>query len=225
MNFKLNFRENRRHKSKISNDNNYVVYIHRNKLNNKVYVGCSYNIKERWRSNGKNYANNTKFYEDIKLFGWDGFEHIIIKDCLSREEASTLEKEHIKKYDSINKGYNVKEGGIHAAMPKEFYAKLGKLNSSDSPKNRERIKKIRAKAIGRTFSEETLKKMSEANRKTVLINIDGEIGNIRYWAKRINMTHPPLVRRRKLYGDDALINFIKEKLDIAIRQSQNRLTR
>lgn len=45
--------------------NDYVVYIHKNILNGKVYVGQTCNLSERWRNNGKNYFNSIKFYNAI----------------------------------------------------------------------------------------------------------------------------------------------------------------
>lgn len=49
--------------------NDYVVYIHKNILNGKVYVGQTCNLSERWRNNGKNYFNSIKFYNAIKKYG------------------------------------------------------------------------------------------------------------------------------------------------------------
>ena len=48
--------------------NDYVVYIHKNILNGKVYVGQTCNLSERWRNNGKNYFNSIKFYNAIKKY-------------------------------------------------------------------------------------------------------------------------------------------------------------
>lgn len=52
--------------SRKSDKNNYCVYMHINKINGKIYVGQTYNIKERWRCNGKNYFASTKFFNAIK---------------------------------------------------------------------------------------------------------------------------------------------------------------
>ena len=58
--------------------NDYVVYIHKNILNGKVYVGQTCNLSERWRNNGKNYFNSIKFYNAIKKYGWDNFTHEVV---------------------------------------------------------------------------------------------------------------------------------------------------
>lgn len=70
---------------------------------------------KRW-ANGRGYIHNTHFNEAIQKYGWQkGFEHIILKENLTQEEACLLEKELIKEYDALNpnKGYNIADGGIH----------------------------------------------------------------------------------------------------------------
>lgn len=91
----------------------YIIYIHRNKINGKVYIGqTSQNVNQRWR-NGKGYVNNTLFYRAIKKYGWDNFEHDIIFTGLDKEQADKLENEMILFFDSNNpdKGYNLTDGG------------------------------------------------------------------------------------------------------------------
>lgn len=80
--------------------------------NNKVYVGISSNIERRWAANGYYYhLSDTIFSRALKKYGWDNFEHIIIKSSLSKEDAVLLEKELISYYKSINKCYNTTDGG------------------------------------------------------------------------------------------------------------------
>ena len=104
----------------------YCVYAHINKYdNNKAYIGISKNPKNRWR-NGKGYIGQPKFYYAIQKYGWNNFKHIILLKDLSLEEAWKKEKEYIKKYDSINDGYNVHEGGkfvLTPEMKKQGYVK------------------------------------------------------------------------------------------------------
>ena len=64
---------------------NYKVYIHRNKINGKVYIGITKQKPEnRWR-NGKGYKQNIKFYRAIEKYGWNNFEHIVLVDNLTAE--------------------------------------------------------------------------------------------------------------------------------------------
>lgn len=91
---------------------NYYVYIHRNKINEKNYVGITCQKPQyRWGKNGIGYKLQPKFYRAIQKYGWDNFDHIIEEEGLSIEQALQLERQLILKYDSINNGYNISTGG------------------------------------------------------------------------------------------------------------------
>lgn len=92
--------------------NNYCVYIHINKINCKKYIGISSDVAKRWSNKGKNYYDQV-FGLAIQKYGWDNFEHKIIKENISKEEACKLEQDLIKKYNTRNKefGYNRSDGG------------------------------------------------------------------------------------------------------------------
>ena len=89
----------------------YKIYAHINRINKKVYIGQTCRKPEiRW-NNGKGYINNPKFYPAILKYGWDGFEHIILEEGLTKEEASIAEQKWITHFDSYNNGYNATTGG------------------------------------------------------------------------------------------------------------------
>lgn len=199
-------------KSHISNENNYCVYLHINKINGKIYVGQTHNIKERWRGNGKNYFTSVKFFNAIIKYGWDNFIHRVVRSNLSKQDADTLERNLIDELDTIRNGYNLMEGGSRGNLSEDSLRKMSKSLKEGYAKHPERREKIRQKAIGRTISEESKHKMSLSNKKAFLITISGETGSIRYWAKKIEMTHPPLLYRMKKYGIDNLIEYISNKL-------------
>lgn len=93
----------------------YSVYIHINNINGKVYIGITcQNPLKRWL-NGKGYVDNKHFYRSIKKYGWDNFEHKVIKNNLTKDEAENMEMELIKEFQSFNPeyGYNVSLGGSH----------------------------------------------------------------------------------------------------------------
>lgn len=89
--------------------------MHINKTNQKRYIGVTKKPpQKRWGLNGINYKKQSYFYNAIQKYGWDNFEHIVVKENLSKTEAFELEKEYIKKYSSNNHdyGYNICSGGI-----------------------------------------------------------------------------------------------------------------
>lgn len=91
----------------------WTVYEHINRINNKRYFGItSQDPKNRW-GRGSTYKGCVYFYNAIKEYGWDTFDHIIIKSGLPEQCAKSLEKILIKYYDTTNpdKGYNLSKGG------------------------------------------------------------------------------------------------------------------
>ena len=93
-------------------ENNYKVYVHQNKINGKLYVGqTKQSLTDRFGLNGQRYKRCTKFCNAIQKYGWHNFNHILILDNLTLDEANILESELIKKYDTINNGYNLTTGG------------------------------------------------------------------------------------------------------------------
>lgn len=52
-----------------------------------------------------------KFYNAILKYGWNNFEHSILEEKLTLEEALLKEAYYIDFFDAINNGYNVSTGG------------------------------------------------------------------------------------------------------------------
>ena len=91
----------------------WCVYKHTNRENGKVYIGItSQNPRDRWDS-GWGYQRNKHFWDAIRKYGWDTFEHEVLYTDLSFEAACEKECELIDEYQSrdYNKGYNLAPGG------------------------------------------------------------------------------------------------------------------
>lgn len=136
------------------NERKWCVYMHVNKINNKKYIGItSKKPEQRWK-NGLGYQSSQPvFYNAIKKYGWDNFEHIVIEDNLTEKEAKLTEikliakyKTNCRKYKNPPYGYNMTDGGDGT---------LGKKHSEEAKK------KISAAATGRKASKETKIKLSK----------------------------------------------------------------
>lgn len=103
-------------------DKNHCVYMHKNKINGKVYIGQTNNIKTRWKP--KEYQHCVKFYAAIEKYGWENFEHIVLASNLTLSEANELEYQLIKQYNATIDGYNIYLGGNNRQMPPETINKL-----------------------------------------------------------------------------------------------------
>jgi len=131
----------------------FCVYVHTNKVNGKKYVGItSQDVVKRWK-NGNGYYQNAHFYRAIQKYGWDNFEHVVVKTSITKDEACELEKNLILKYHSndYRYGYNRSTGGENPASGITHTTET-KMKMSDAHK-------------GVAFSEEHKKHMSEAAKK------------------------------------------------------------
>ncbi len=118
-----------------------IVYVLENKLNGKVYIGQTVNLKERMRSHSR---AESPIGRAIRKYGFTNF--VVCLNEVPEEMMDGLEKNLIRLYGSLVPcGYNLTDGGQasrhHHALTKE---KLRRLNP------------------GRTFSPETRKKMSQS---------------------------------------------------------------
>jgi len=92
----------------------YIIYLHQNKINKKVYIGLTgQSVEKRWFKKADSYSSNKFFYSAILKYGWDNFEHTILFENLTKEEAAAKEIELIAQYKAQNKffGYNIQKGG------------------------------------------------------------------------------------------------------------------
>ena len=100
----------------------FIVYCHTLKIDNRKYIGIT-SIKPilRWRKKGQGYKDNKYFYRAIEKYGWDNFEHEILFENLTIEQAKQKEKELIKLYNTQDEkyGFNLTAGGESGYNPKE----------------------------------------------------------------------------------------------------------
>ena len=89
-------------------DKKHCIYMHRNKVTGKVYVGQTVqqdNPSVRWQG-GYGYIKQPKFFSDIIKYGWLNFEHNILEKDLTQEQANERENFWIRHFDSYKNGYN-----------------------------------------------------------------------------------------------------------------------
>lgn len=106
-----------------------VIYMHRNKINNKVYIGQTTQKPEyRW-NHGFGYKDSSLFFASIQKYGWDNFEHIILEKDIPENKLDERESFWINFFNSNNrlKGYNLTSGGT------------GKLNKQQKIEKKKKI--------------------------------------------------------------------------------------
>ena len=159
----------------------WKVYAHVNKYNNKIYVGITSKekVNHRWNS-GRGYKENPHFSSAIDEYGWDGFDHLILRDDLDEESAKQMEIALIKALDTNNPehGYNMTTGGdgtpgYHPS--EETRAKLSEVRRKENL-SEETLRRRSEGLRGRKFSDEHKRKIGEANSRQInMLNKDGEL--------------------------------------------------
>lgn len=85
------------------------IYIIRNDINNKVYIGQSLNSKERFASHCKRNNDNSLIDKAIQKYGKEHFYYEILEEQITNYNEQ--EKYWIKYFDCLApKGYNILEG-------------------------------------------------------------------------------------------------------------------
>ena len=92
----------------------WIVYEHISP-SGKVYVGITcQKTQHRWKG-GSGYVrrdkHQEKFANAIRKYGWKNFEHKIVLENVSKEEAYYAEKYLIRWYKIHNLSYNITDGG------------------------------------------------------------------------------------------------------------------
>lgn len=156
----------------------YLIYIHRNKINGKVYIGQTKDTWQRRARGGAGYISSPHFYSAIQEYGWENFEHFVLEDNLTSKEADKKEKYWINVFNSTNpdKGYNLTNGG--KAIPKQ--------------KNLQARKKVYCKETGQCFESLTAAAVWAGLTSTGGSNITSQIKGERLSAGKHPITKEPL---------------------------------
>ena len=179
--------------------NNWFVYVHINKINNKKYVGQSVNLKARWKSNGYYYQDSPYFYAAIQKYGWDNFEHIILKQNLTQEEANYWEEYYITDFYKSNirqNGYNLKGGGGGLGKPNQ--ATLNKMSQAQKKRYSNMTQEERQKI------KQNCKKMKQiylknATKEDILKDSQpGRIAANQYWKNHREEQKQHMDKMRKI---------------------------
>lgn len=163
----------------MSRMDKYIIYIHKNKVNGKVYIGQTCETLARRARGGYGYKGCPHFYNAIQEYGWDNFEHLILEENLTSNEADIREAFWIEAFNSTNpeKGYNIQVGGKKASFK-------GKISN--------RKKKVVCKETGEIFDSLTEAALWCGLKKDSASNITAQIKGEKVSAGKHPITKEPL---------------------------------
>ncbi len=113
------------------------IYLIRNTVNNKIYIGQSKNIKWRWMKHrcelrGNRHAN-VHLQNAWNKYGEKAFVFEVVEEYAPKN-LNDREVYWIKKYNSISNGYNLNIGGDGISGYKHSNDEINKMRASHNPK-------------------------------------------------------------------------------------------
>lgn len=130
-----------------------TIYHIFNTKTGRCYIGQTWcSMKKRW-SQHRTSSNCIKLSRSIKKHGISSFiMSILTSNLKNQEDMDRAEDYWIGYFDSVNDGYNIRDGGSRGLLSEETRKKLSKAKSGE-----------KCYMFGKHHSEETKKKMSEAH--------------------------------------------------------------
>ena len=131
------------------------IYLIRNKVNNKIYIGQTINnFDKRYGNNIILNTHNKHLKSSLEKYGLDNF--IIIKEfdrASSKEELDLLEDMYIKIYNTTNDkyGYNKKFGGHRGKNSEETKHKMSESHKKENIGEEVYNKQLECLAMGKKF--------------------------------------------------------------------------
>lgn len=177
----------------------------------KSYIGQSLNIDVRLHHYKLLMAKGqTKLYRALLKYGFENFSIEILKiigDYISKDKLKVLldgyEIYFIKKYDTINIGYNIREGGSRGKLSPEAKEKISIANK------------------GRVLSEEHKRKLSISHTGYIMPQSQKDLISTKSKLKGISLeTRDKMVKSRKGYKPtkETLIKYSKSHIKNVVLQ-------
>ena len=148
------------------------IYKIVNKINNKIYIGQSINIEERFKQHKRSLNKYFKYplYNAFRKYGIENFEFVVLEWIKNRYDLNEREQYWLDYYQSYNKdfGYNIALGAKGNVCAQETRDKISiankgkrkgcKLSEEHNRKNCDSHKGIKQ-------SEDTINKIKLSNKK------------------------------------------------------------
>lgn len=158
-----------------------IIYLITNKLNNKKYIGQTWDYKRRKKEH-ENYPCKYSYIDNaIQKYGKECFNWEIIDKSSNQNVLDMLERLHISRYESSKEegGYNLRDGGNGGKLSNETKIKISKNNArfwlgkKRGKITQEQKEKISKTMKGKNHSNKTKIKMGNLKRGESLFGFTG----------------------------------------------------
>lgn len=110
-----------------------MIYVIRNNVNDKVYVGQTWFTTKKRCGGWHGYRDGTPLKKAVEELGKDNFYYEEICSTLTQSNADYLERYFIKLFDSFENGYNATPGGMsygtHSEASKKIMSEKAKIST------------------------------------------------------------------------------------------------
>lgn len=178
------------------------IYKFQNRINNKIYIGQSIQLEQRYKQHKANYqkVNDSEysysFHSALRKYGFENFDYTVLEsnDSFTKEDLNALEKFYIQYYDSYYSGYNETLGGN---------------NKKPSKLNENQIIEIKDTLLN------SRKALSEIAREYgVSLSLISQINSGKAWVSTGRYSYP--IRKKFLYSNQGERNSHSLSTDVEI---------
>ena len=213
-----------------------LIYIIRNTVNDKVYIGqTTMDIKTRFKGHLKaakyNDKHTRKLYNAINKYGKDNFYYEILEKRIPITALDEKEINYIKKYDSYKNGYNSTAGGdsplIYKLEDQEtildmlkagfYYTELAKLYGVHKMTIQRLAHKLGHKQNFKIKDDEFIKDVNKglSNKEIALkYNVNEATVTRKRTKMGLNLRRKPIFTRKDFNVDQLKMDWLNPKLSV-----------
>lgn len=145
-----------------------IIYVARNRVNGKLYVGQTVQLLERQKAHFRDSSRGSDlvFHRAIRKFGEAVFDWFVVQTCNDRMATDEAEKFWIASLNTITpNGYNMNGGGCGPYKVSPEVCEKIRQSHLGKPLSEEHKKKMSEAIKGRKVSKETRDKISAGHKK------------------------------------------------------------
>jgi group I intron endonuclease len=161
----------------------------------KCYIGQTIQGMDRRKlehfSHARNSPKSYHFHNALRKYGEDAFNWEVLECANDLDHLNTLEEFYIQKFDSINSGYNIREGGDNQTHSAESKLRMSEAQKTAHARRRANgtdggwKRKDGGPMKGKICSEEHKQKVGAANKGNFKNKTWKLVNGSRVWMEKV----------------------------------------